>query len=123
LRDAVFPISVDQDAIDASRISVTGSPGTAAGHQVFAKVESCGDAIVGLFNATTTLSSSPVTISTTAAKLGLPADSHGYQVQDLWGSQSTVVGGQTTFDISSAGKISATVPPEGVVLYRVTQLS
>ena len=85
-------------------------------------MESCGDAIVGLFNTTTTLSSSPVTISTTAAKLGLPADPNGYQVQDLWGSQSTVVGGQTTFDISSAGKISATVPPEGVALYRVTPL-
>ena len=116
-------IGVDQDAIDASRIATSGSPGSAAGHQVFAKVESCGDAIVGLFNTTTTMSSSPVTISTTAAKLGLPADPHGYQVQDLWGSQSTVVGGQTTFDISSAGKISATVPPEGVALYRVTPLS
>ena len=115
-------IGVDQDAIDASRISRSGSPGSAAGHQVFAKVESCGDAIVGLFNTTTTVSSSPVTISTTAAKIGLPADPNGYQVQDLWGSQSTVVGGQTTFDISSAGKISATVPPEGVALYRVTPL-
>jgi len=115
-------IGVDQDAIDASRIATSGSPGSGAGHQVFAKVESCGDAIVGLFNTTTTTSSSPVTISTTAAKLGLPADPNGYLVQDLWGSQSTVVGGQTTFDISSAGKISATVPPEGVALYRVTPL-
>jgi hypothetical protein len=44
-------------------------------------------------------------------------------VQDLWGSQSTVVGGQTTFDVSSAGKISAVVPAEGVALYRVTPLS
>jgi len=116
-------IGVDQDAIDASRIADSGSPGSAAGHQVFAKVESSGDAIVGLFNTTTAVSSSPVTISTTAAKIGLPADPNGYQVQDLWGSQSTVVGGQTTFDISSAGKISATVPPEGVALYRVTPLS
>jgi Alpha galactosidase C-terminal beta sandwich domain/Alpha galactosidase A len=116
-------IGVDQDAIDASRIGHAGSPGSAAGHQVFAKVESRGDAIVGLFNTTTTLSSSPVTISTTAAKLGLPADPNGYQVQDLWGGQSTVVGGQATFDISSAGKISAVVPSEGVALYRVTPLS
>ena len=116
-------IGVDQDAIDASRIATSGSPGSAAGHQVFAKVESCGDAIVGLFNTTTTTTSSPVTISTTAAKLGLPADPHGYQVTDLWGGQSTVVGGQTTFDIGSTGKISATVPPEGVALYRVTPLS
>ena len=56
------------------------------------------------------------------AKLGLPADPDGYQVRGLWGGQSTVVGGQTTFDVSSAGKISAVVPPEGVALYRVTPL-
>jgi hypothetical protein len=116
-------IKVDQDSIDASRIALTGSPGGKAGDQVFAKVEPCGDAIVGLFNTTTKLSSSPVTISTTAAALGLPADANGYQVQDLWGSQSTVVGGQSTFDISSAGQISAQVPAEGVALYRVTPLS
>jgi hypothetical protein len=115
-------IGVDQDAIDASRIATSGSPGAAAGHQVFAKVETSGDAIVGLFNTTTTLSSSPVTISTTAAKLGLPADPDGYQAHDLWGGQSTVVGGRAAFDVSSAGKISATVPAEGVALYRVTPL-
>jgi alpha-galactosidase len=86
-------------------------------------VETGGDAVVGLFNTTTKLSSSAVSISTTAAKLGLPADSKGYQVQDLWGGNSVAVGGQTTFDISSAGKISATVPAEGVVLYKVTPLS
>jgi hypothetical protein len=43
-------------------------------------------------------------------------------VQDLWDGQSVVVGGQATFDLSSAGKISATVPAEGVALYRVTPL-
>ena len=115
-------IGVDQDSIDASRIAVAGSPGSEAGDQVFAKVEPSGDAIVGLFNTTTKLSSSPVTISTTAAAIGLPADANGYEVQDLWGGQSVVAGGQTTFDISSAGKISATVPAEGVALYRVTPL-
>src|SRR5580700_2565533 len=116
-------IGVDQDAIDASRISITGTPGGKAGNQVFAKVESGRDAVVGLFNTTTKLSSSPVSITTTAAAIGLPADPNGYEVQDLWGSQSVVVGGQTTFDISSAGMISATVPAEGVALYRVTPLS
>ena len=116
-------IGVDQDSIDASRIALAGSPGSAAGDQVFAKVEPCGGAIAGLFNTTTKLTSSPVTISTTAAALGLPADPNGYQVQDLWGSNSTVSGGQATFDISSAGKISAQVPAEGVALYRVTPLS
>ncbi len=115
-------IEVDQDAIDASRIELTGSPGSSAGHQVFAKVEPGGEGIVGLFNTTTKTSSSPVTISTTAKAIGLPADPNGYQVQDLWGSQSTVVGGEITFDISSAGKVSAAVPAEGVALYRVTPL-
>ena len=116
-------IEVDQDSIDASRIADVGSPGSKAGDQVFAKVEPSGDAIVGLFNTTTKTSSSAVTISTTASAIGLPADPNGYEVQDLWGSQSVVVGGQTTFDISSAGAISATVPAEGVALYRVTPLS
>ncbi len=115
-------INVDQDAIDASRIADVGSPGGKPGDQVFAKVEPCGDAIVGLFNTTTKLSSGPVSISTTAAAIGLPADPRGYEVQDLWGGQSVVVGGQTTFDISSAGAISATVPAEGVALYRVTPI-
>jgi Alpha galactosidase A/Alpha galactosidase C-terminal beta sandwich domain len=116
-------IKVDQDSIDASRIARAGSPGGHAGDQVFAKAEHGGDAVVGLFNTTTKLSSSAAAISTTAAALGLPADPHGYRVQDLWGKQSVAVGGQTTFDVSAAGKISATVPAEGVALYRVTPLS
>jgi len=115
-------IKVDQDSIDASRIALAGTPGDQAGHQVFAKVEPGGDAIVGLFNTTTKLSSSPVAIATTAKALGLPADPHGYEVQDLWSGQSVVVGGQATRVISAAGKISATVPAEGVALYRVTPL-
>jgi hypothetical protein len=115
-------IGVDQDAIDASRISVAGKPGRGPGDQVFAKVERGGDAIVGLFNTTTTVSSAPVTISTTAAAIGLPADPDGYLVQDLWGSQSVVVGGARTLRISSAGVIKATVPAKGVALYRVISL-
>jgi hypothetical protein len=115
-------IKVDQDSIDAGRIALTGTPGDKPGNQVFAKVERGGDAVVGLFNTTTKLSSAPVTISTTAAALGLPADAKGYEVQNLWSGQSVVVGGKTTFDISSAGTISATVPAEGVALYRVTPL-
>jgi hypothetical protein len=115
-------IEVDQDSIDASRIAVAGTPGRKPGHQVFAKVERRGDAIVGLFNTTTTLRSAPVTISTTAAAIGLPPDPHGYLVQDLWDGHSVVVGGPGTFRISSAGVIQATVPAEGVALYRVTPL-
>ena len=107
-------IGVDQDAIDASLISSSGTPGGKAGNQVFAKVEPNGEVIVGLFNTTTKLSSGPVAIATTAAAIGLPPDPNGYEVHDLWAGQSVVVGGQTTYDISSAGDISATVPAEGV---------
>jgi hypothetical protein len=77
---------------------------------------------VGLFNTTTARSSAPVTISTTAAAIGLPPDPHGYLVQDLWGGQSVVAGGAKFFRISSAGVIQATVPAEGVALYRVIPL-
>ena len=115
-------IKVDQDSIDASRIALAGSPGSKAGDQVFAKVEPGGDGIVGLFNTDAKLSSKPVTISTTAAAMGLPADAKGYEVQDLWGGESVAVGGRTTFDVSSAGEISATVPAEGVALFRVIPL-
>jgi Alpha galactosidase A/Alpha galactosidase C-terminal beta sandwich domain len=115
-------LRVDRDAIDASRIAVAGTAGRKTpGDQVFAKVERRGDGIVGLFNTTTNRSSAPVTISTTAAAIGLPPDPHGYLVQNLWGGQS-VVGGTRSFRISSAGVIQATVPAEGVALYRVIPL-
>jgi hypothetical protein len=114
-------LEVDQDAIDASRLSVTGQPGPQPGDQVFAKVEPRGDAVVGLFNTTTSLSSAPVTLSTTAAAIGLPADPHGYLVRNLWGSQS-VVGHRGTFRISAAGTITVKVPAEGVALFRVVPL-
>jgi hypothetical protein len=115
-------IKVDQDSIDASRIAIEGTPGSHAGDQVFAKLERGGDAVVGLFNTTTMTSSKPATISTTAAALGLPADAKGYAVQDLWGEQSVAVGGKTSYDTSSAGRITATVPAEGVALFKVTPL-
>ncbi len=91
-------INVDQDAIAASRIADAGTPGARPGDQVFAKVERRGDAIVGLFNTTTSRTSGAVSIATTAAAIGLPADSHGYLVQNLWGGQS-VAGGRTEFRI------------------------
>jgi len=114
-------IEVDQDAIDASRIADVGTPGRKPGHQVFAKVERRGDAIVGLFNTTTKLSARAVSISTTAAAIGLPADPHGYLVENLWGRQS-VAGGRTVYRISSSGHIEARVPAEGVALLRVIPL-
>jgi hypothetical protein len=112
-------IEVDQDAIDASLIAISGSAGDSAGYQVFAKVEPKGDAIVGLFNTDTDTTTSPVSIATTAAAIGLPADPQGYLVQDLWGRHSVAVGGQRVFCLSAAGNLSATVPAEGVALYRI----
>jgi len=92
-------LSVDQDAIDAKRLSDT--PTT----QVFAKKEAGGDAVVGLFNT----GNAPAAVSTTAGALGLPAG-HNYQLEDLWTHKSS----------QSQGGVGATVPPHGVVLYRVT---
>jgi hypothetical protein len=115
-------IRVDQDAIDASQIAVSGTPGDSAGYQVFSKTESRGDAVVGLFNTDTDATTAPVTIATTAAALGLPDDPHGYLVQDLWGRNSVVASGQASFRISPAGNLSASVPAEGVALYRITPL-
>ena len=43
-------------------------------------------------------------------------------MQDLWGQQSVVSGGASAFQVSSAGVIQATVPAEGVALYRITPL-
>ncbi len=101
-------IEVDQDSIDASRIFDVGTA------QVFAKTEPQGDGIVGLFDASTTLTSANDTISTTASRIGLPGDHFGYALENLWtGLKRT---------ISSAGAIRASVRAEGVALYRVTPL-
>ncbi|MCW2933262.1 MAG: glycoside hydrolase clan [Actinomycetia bacterium] len=95
-------ISVDQDGIDASRISDTSTA------QIFAKTETNGDAVVGLFNT----SGSPEVVSTTAAALGLPSGTD-YLLNNLWTSQQS----ETT------SVISAEVPSHGVALFRVSALS
>ncbi len=92
-------LRVDQDAIDASRLTSTATS------QVFTKTEKNGDVIVGLFNT----SGSPEAVSTTTAALGLPAG-RTYQLTDLWSHQAT----ETT------GTISPNVPSHGVALYRIT---
>ncbi len=92
-------IAVDQDAIDASRVA--GTPTT----QIFAKTETGGDAIVGLFNT----GAQPGVISTTTSALGLPR-AGAYELDDLWSHQST----------STTGAIAANVASHGVALYRVT---
>jgi hypothetical protein len=102
-------IEVDQDSIDASRISIAGTS------QVFSKVEPQGDGIVGLFDTNTNLKASNALISTTAHAIGLPTDPMGYLVQNLWTGQK--------WKISGTGIITASVPSEGVALYRVTPIS
>ena len=95
-------ISVDQDAIDASRISDTSTS------QIFAKTEKNGNAVVGLFNT----GGAPETISTTASALGM-APGTDYLLNNLWTNNST----ETT------GVISAEVPSHGVALFRVSALN
>jgi hypothetical protein len=92
-------LAVDQDAIDAKRIVDDGTT------QVFAKKEANGDAVVGLFNT----GDAAAAVSTTASALGLPG-SRQYRLTDLWSNAT----------LQSGGGIGATVPPHGVVLYRVT---
>ncbi|SEG84325.1 Alpha galactosidase A [Actinacidiphila yanglinensis] len=91
-------LGVDQDGIDAKRIA----DGTDS--QVFAKTEKNGDAIVGLFNT----SSSPREVATTAKAVGI-AGARDYALTDLWSHGAT----------ESAGRIAADVPPHGVALFRV----
>ncbi|MGW1622145.1 glycoside hydrolase family 27 protein [Streptomyces sp. NPDC002172] len=91
-------LAVDQDGIDAERIS------SAPGSQVFAKAEPGGDIVVGLFNT----GSAAREIVTTAAALGLPS-ARAYTLRDLWSHRTT----------GSSGRVAADVPPHGVVLYRI----
>ena len=99
-------ISVDQDAIDASRILDSGTA------QVFAKKERGGDVIVGLFDTNTTLTAANDRISISASAMGLPGDIRGYKVQELWTGRRG--------RLAAGGTITASVPSEGVVLYQVT---
>ncbi len=95
-------LAVDQDSIAAKRIVNTGS------QQVFAKMESNGDAIVGLFN--TGATAEKVSIQTSA--VGLPGNDRGYSTHNLWTGQ-----------MEKTGKtITAVVPSHGVALYRVSAL-
>jgi hypothetical protein len=94
-------IAVDQDSIGASRIVNTST------RQVFAKSETNGDAIVGLFNR----GSRAQIVSTAASAVGLPARHTHYLLYNLWSHRKT----------ETAGLITATVPSHGVALYRVSR--
>jgi hypothetical protein len=93
-------LAVDQDSIAAKRVLNTGS------QQVFAKRESNGDAIVGLFNT----GGEAEEVSVPAATVGVPESESGYSLNDLWTGEMK----------KTSGAISAVVPSHGVVLYRVS---
>ncbi|MFC9331568.1 NEW3 domain-containing protein [Kitasatospora sp. NPDC057015] len=97
-------IKIDQDPLvyQARLVSEDASKK----HQVWKKNLSNGDVAVALFNRDV----APVTMSTTATAVGLPASSTGYVVNDLWAHQSKL----------SAGTIAkSSVPGHGVALFRV----
>ena len=98
-------LAVDQDPLG---IQGTVLPGTStpADTQVWTKPLAGGDVAVALMNRGTT----PQTISTTAAKAGLP-NAGAYALRDLWQHTTT----------ESAGAVSATVAPHAVVLLRVSR--
>ena len=95
-------IEVDHDAIDAKRIMNQGD------RQVFAKRETGGDAVVGLFDTNQAAGAVSELISTTSSALGLPTDRAGYRVTDLWSGRRRIV--------ASGMAIRARVAPEGVAL-------
>jgi len=92
-------LAVDQDGIAAKRLVKNGD------RQVFAKIETNGDAVVGLFNT----GQKPVQIAIQASTIGLPENENGYSVKDLWTDDTR----------NTDGTIRAMIPPHGVVLYRV----
>ena len=92
-------LAVDQDSIAAKRLIKT------ADQQVFAKTESNGEVIVGLFNT----GENAETISIQASALGLPESKRGFSAHDLWTGKTKKI----------TGEVSATVPPHGVALYGV----
>ena len=96
-------IAIDQDSLgmQGSLLSQSGSG------QVWVKPLANGDRAVALFNR----GAGPLQISTTASAVGLPQAS-SYKLVNLWTNETT----------TTTGDISANVPPDAVVLYRVTAL-
>ena len=94
-------------AVDQDRLGRQGRPiASAAGHWVLTKPLAGGACAVVLFNQTGTRA----TISTTVARIGLRGAA-AYTLRDLWTGRVT----------TTAGTISARVPPHTVVMYRVAR--
>ena len=95
-------LAVDQDTIAAKRVVNTGN------QQVFAKTETNGDVIIGLFN----IGQTEQKISVQPSAVGLSENQSGYSTDNLWTGETK----------KASGEISAVVPAHGVVLYRVKAL-
>jgi hypothetical protein len=100
-------IAVDQDGVDASRVART------SGWQIFAKTETNGDAVVGLFNT----GDRARTLSLDTASLGL-APAKDYKVDNFWSHQAVVWPG-TSWGVPGR-PLEADVPAHGVALFRVS---
>jgi alpha-galactosidase len=92
-------------AVDQDRLGVQGTMIAQRGPaQVWAKPLAGGEVAVALLNR----GAQPVSIATTASRVGLGA-ARSYRVRDLWADRTT----------TSPGDIGALVAPDSVVLYRV----
>jgi alpha-galactosidase len=95
-------IGIDQDSLGVQGYLLSGQGNTA---QVWVKPLANGDRAVALFNT----GSSSQQVSTTATAVGMPSASR-YQLLDAWTNQTA----------TTNGDITATVPANAVVLYRVS---
>jgi alpha-galactosidase len=95
-------IAIDQDSLGAQGYLVSGQGTTA---QVWVKPLANGDRAVALLNT----SSSSQQITTSAGAIGMPL-ANQYTLLDVWANQSS----------TTSGTITATVPADTVVLYRVS---
>jgi alpha-galactosidase len=103
---ATMSILLNKDviALDQDPLGRQGAPiDSAGGHHVFVKELANGDRGIALFNET----DGPERIATTAAAAGRP-QAAAYTIRDLWA--------HTTRE--TAGRIAATVPAHGTVVYR-----
>jgi alpha-galactosidase len=94
-------IAIDQDSLGAQGYLVAGQGTTA---QVWVKPLADGSRAVALFNT----GSSSQRITTSASAVGLPS-ARRYHLLNLWTNQTS----------STKGTITASVPADGVVLYRI----
>jgi alpha-galactosidase len=96
-------LAVDQDGVDAARISSDGVS------QVFAKRESSGAYVIGLFNTNTSVAKN---VSVSLLKLGLYGSAN---LTDLWTGAS--------LGTASGSYTATSVPPGGVTLIRAVPTS